>query len=104
MGHVGTISGGGEGGGYGVHINLFREPTFKKNGVPITFYHELLPPVKLVTPLPPSQPPSSDVLGVDLYPTVNMFAELCTPGAGFTKPCALLKLDFLTSAYKKCMR
>ena len=25
-------------------------------------------------------------------------------GAGFTKPCALLKLDFLTSAYKKCMR
>ena len=26
------------------------------------------------------------------------------PGAGFTKPCALLKLDFLTSAYKKCMR
>ena len=23
------------------------------------------------------------------------------PGAGFTKPCALLKLDFLTSAYKK---
>ena len=25
------------------------------------------------------------------------------PGAGFTKPCALLKLDFLTSAYNKCM-
>ena len=24
-------------------------------------------------------------------------------GAGFTKPCALLKLDFLTSAYNKCM-
>ena len=26
-----------------------------------------------------------------------------SPGAGFTKPCALLKLDFLTSAYNKCM-
>ena len=25
------------------------------------------------------------------------------PGAGFTKPRALLKLDFLTSAYNKCM-
>ena len=25
-------------------------------------------------------------------------------GAGFTKPCALLKLDFLTSAYQNCMR
>ena len=25
-------------------------------------------------------------------------------GAGIMKPCALLKLDFLTSAYKKCMR
>ena len=25
-------------------------------------------------------------------------------GAGFTKPCALLKLDFLTSADKKSMR
>ena len=24
--------------------------------------------------------------------------------AGIMKPCALLKLDFLTSAYKKCMR
>ena len=38
---------------------------------------------------------------------VNRLA--CVPiylgaGAGFTKPCALLKLDFLTSAYKKCMR
>ena len=29
---------------------------------------------------------------------------LFTAGAGFTKLCALLKLDFLTSAYKKCMR
>ena len=27
-----------------------------------------------------------------------------TSRAGFTKPCALLKLDSLTSAYKKCMR
>ena len=27
-----------------------------------------------------------------------------TPGASFTKPCALLKLAFLTSAYKKCIR
>ena len=27
----------------------------------------------------------------------------CPSGAGFTKPCALLKLDFLTSAYNKCM-
>ena len=26
-----------------------------------------------------------------------------TPGAGFMKPCALLKLDFLTSAYDKCI-
>ena len=26
------------------------------------------------------------------------------PVAGIMKPCALLKLDFLTSAYKKCMR
>ena len=26
------------------------------------------------------------------------------PGAGFTKPCVLLKLDFLTGVYKKCMR
>ena len=25
-------------------------------------------------------------------------------GAGFTKPCALLMLDFLTIAYKKCTR
>ena len=24
-------------------------------------------------------------------------------GAGFTKPCALLKLNFLTSAYNKCI-
>ena len=29
---------------------------------------------------------------------------IISPGAGFTKPCALLKLHFLTSAYKKCMR
>ena len=31
-------------------------------------------------------------------------AIYCHPGAGFTKPCALLKLEFLTGAYKKCMR
>ena len=30
--------------------------------------------------------------------------NVTSPGAGFTKPCALLKLDFLTSGYKKCMR
>ena len=28
---------------------------------------------------------------------------LLTLGAGFMKPCALLNLDFLTSAYNKCI-
>ena len=34
----------------------------------------------------------------------NLFLQSYNSRAGFTKPCALLKLDFLTSAYKKCMR
>ena len=35
-----------------------------------------------------------------IYPLIHQLSFL---GAGFTKPCALLKLDFLTSAYNKCM-
>ena len=43
----------------------------------------------------------------------SMFAHICVlqirspyrlfPGACFMKPCAILKLDFLTSAYNKCI-
>ena len=40
---------------------------------------------------------------IDLEPETYKFLSRAA-GASFTKPCALLKLDFLTSAYKKCMR
>ena len=38
------------------------------------------------------------------YPECRPLIRGSQSGTGFTKPCALLKLDFLTSAYQKCMR
>ena len=58
----------------------YRLWLFQTAGVVKTLLYKITPSTVLVIQLPKS------------------------PGSGFTKPCALLKLDFLTSAYEKCMR